>query len=52
VAALFTSVPLYETLQTLSQKFHREAADLIKHVLTNTYFFMADRFSDRRTEWP
>lgn len=38
VVALFTCVPLEDTLQILSQKFHRETVELLKQVLANTYF--------------
>jgi len=44
VVALFTSVPLEDTLQIFSQKFHRETVDLMKQVLTKTYFLYDGSF--------
>jgi hypothetical protein len=38
VVLLFTKAPLDDTLQLLSGQFHKQTADLIRHVLTTTHF--------------
>jgi hypothetical protein len=44
VVSLFTKVPLDDTLQLFSGRFQRQTVDLIKHVLTSTYFLYNGSF--------
>jgi hypothetical protein len=44
VVSLFIKVPLDDTLQLLSQHFRKQTVDLIRHVLTTTYFLFDGSF--------
>jgi hypothetical protein len=44
VVSLFTKVPLDDTLQLLSRQFHKQTVDLIRHMLTTTYFHLDGSF--------
>jgi hypothetical protein len=48
VVSLFTKVPLDDTLQLLSRQFHKQTVDLIRHVLTTTYFLFDCSFDDQK----
>jgi hypothetical protein len=48
VVSLFTKVPLDDTLQLLSGRFQRQTVDIIKHVLTSTYFLYNGSFYEQK----
>jgi hypothetical protein len=48
VVSLFTKVPLEDTLQVLSQHLHKQTLNLIRNVLTTTYFLYDGSFYDQK----
>jgi hypothetical protein len=48
VVSLFTKVPLEDILQVLSQHLHKQTVNLLRQVLTTTYFLYDGSFYDQK----